>query len=155
MTGVDELMSRFRLASREVFNQFFRIPDPYDNNGWLFEERFSEVEAVLFRKLVTEQASLSETKYGCPQTEILVELRGGESCPILINRVIDSGYWDHPVLKVTKDARLMFVKFFDWDQLDYRDNGYVRVQIVRWPSVPGAVGKHALIECHYVRFVKS
>jgi len=34
---LDELINRFRLAGRELFNQFFRIPQPYENNGWLLD----------------------------------------------------------------------------------------------------------------------
>ena len=152
---VDEMMNRFRLASREVFNHFFRVPDAYDNDGWLSEERFSHVQIILFQKLVTEPASLSNVRYGDLQPEILVELRGGDSAPVMINREVDSGYWDYPLKVVTKDARLLFVNFFDWDQLDYRDNRYVRLQIDHWPSHPEAAGKHALIESHYVRFTKA
>ena len=152
--NIDEMMNRFRLASREVFNHFFRVSDPYNNDGWSFEERFSEVQAVLFKKLVTEPASLSDKGYGYLQPEILVELRS-ESAPIMLNREVDSGYWDHPIKEVTKDARLLFISFFDWDQLDYRDNRYVRVQMDRWSSHPETVGKHALIESQYVRFVKA
>lgn len=47
--------------------------------------------------------------------------------PIMFNREIQSGYWDHPLKEVTNDAKLVFVSFFDWDDLDYRDNRYVRV----------------------------
>ena len=152
--NLDEMMNRFRLASREVFNHYFRVPDPYDNNGWLFEERFSEVQVVLFQKLVAEAASLSCVRYGCLQPEILVELRA-EQTPIMINREIDSGYWDNPIKEITKDARLLFISFFDWDQLDYRDNRYVRLQIDSWPLHPETAGSHALIESHYVSFAKA
>lgn len=153
--NVDEMMNQFRLASRELFNHFFRIPDAYNNNGWLLEERFSDVQNILFQKLVTEPASLSDTTYGNLQPEILVELRSSESAPIMVNREVESGYWDYPIKEITKDARLLFVSFFDWDQLDYRDNRYVRLQIDSWPSHPEASGKQALIESQYVRFAKS
>jgi hypothetical protein len=153
--NIDEMMNQFRLASREVFNQFFRVPDPYDNDGWLLEERFSEVQAVLFQKLVTQPASLSDTRYGDLQRDLLIELRHTDMVPAMVNREVDSGYWDYPLKEVNKEARLLFVRFFDWDQLDYRDNRYVRVQIDQWPSHPEAVGKHALIESHCVRFVRA
>lgn len=153
---IDEMMNHFRLASREVFNHFFRVSDPYNNDGsWILYERFSAVQTILFHKLVTEPASLADTKYGYLQRDIVVELRNGGSAPVMINRDIDSGYWDYPTKEVAKDVRLCFVSFFDWDQLDYRDNHYVRVQIDHWPSHPEAVGKHALIESQYVRFIKA
>ena len=148
-------MNEFRLASRELFNHFFRIADPYVNNGWSLEERFTAVQAILFDKLVTEPASLPKTRYGLRQAEIVVTLRNSESVPIMINREVDSGYWDFPIREVSVEAGMSFVCFFDWDQLDYRDNRYVRVQIERWASNPETIGKHALIESHYVRFVKA
>lgn len=153
--NIDNMMARFRIASREVFNHFFRVSDPYNNDGWSFEERFSEVQAVLFKMLVTEPASLSGKEYGCHQPDILVELRGCEAVPIMFNREVDSGYWDYPIKELTKDVRLLFVSFFDWDQLDYRDNRYVRAQVDRWPAHPENIGKHALIESQYVRFAKA
>ena len=154
INNIDEMMKQFRLASRELFNHFFRVADPYNNDGWSFEKRFSEVQDVLFKKLVTEPASLSDTRYGHLQPEILVQLRGSESAPVMLNREVDSGYWDHPIKEVTKDVRLLFISFFDWDQLDYRDNRYVRVKVDRWSSHPETIGKHALIESQYVRFAK-
>ena len=153
--SIDEMMNQFRIASRELFNHFFRVVDPYNNDGWLFERRFSEVQATLFQKLVTEPASLSYTKYGDRQPEMFVELRQSESAPIMVNREIDSGYWDFPIKEITQEVQLCFVSFFDWDRLEYRDNRYVRVQIHRWPSRPEVVGKHCLIESQHVRFVKA
>lgn len=154
---LNELMNQFRLASRELFNHFFRVPDPYANgqHAWLMEERFRDVQAVLFQQLVAEQMSLSLAEYGNPQPNVLVEPRHGGAVPIMLNRDIDSGYWDHPVKEVGTDAHLLFVSFFDWDQLDYRDNRYVRVQVVRWSTNPDVGGKHGLIESHYVRFAKG
>ena len=151
---IDEMMNQFRIASRELFNHFFRVANPYDNDGWLFERRFSEVQAALFQNLVAEPALSSDTRYGNLQVEISVELRQSEFAPIMINRDIDSGYWDFPLKEITKGAQLFFVSFFDWNQLDYRDNRYVRAQINHWPSHTEVVGKHCLIESQHVRFVK-
>jgi hypothetical protein len=153
--NLDEMMNQFRIASRELFNHYFRIPEPYINDGWVFEKRFADIEALLFEKLVSEPAALSRAGYRNPQTEILVELRAGSFAPISLNRDVDSGYWDYPVKEVAKDVRLVFISFFDWDQLAYRDNRYVRCRVEDWPTHPAAVGKHALIESQHVRFVKA
>jgi hypothetical protein len=37
-------------TSRELFNQFFHVSEPYNNDGWTPEERFREVETMLFQK---------------------------------------------------------------------------------------------------------
>jgi hypothetical protein len=152
---IDNLVNRFRLASRDLFNVYFHVNDPYKNDGWSAAERFSEVEVVLFEKLVLEAGHLSNVKYGTLHPEIQVALRGTDHAPIMLNRDVDSGYWDYPVKEVTQDAKLLFVRFFDWDQLDYRDNRYVRVRVDQWPSHPETVGKHALINSQSVRFEKA
>ena len=44
---LDALMNRFRLASRKLFNHFFRIDDPYNNkDAWTFE--FRNIEFIPF-----------------------------------------------------------------------------------------------------------
>jgi hypothetical protein len=153
---IDGMMDRFRLASREVFNQYFRASDPYGDEGWKLAERFSSVQSLLFQKLVAEPASLGTISYGDLQPEILVDLRPNlESVPALINREIKSGYWDYPVKEIPKGSKLSFVSFFDWDQLDYRDNQYVKVQVEHLPSHPEVNGKQALIESRHVVFIRT
>jgi hypothetical protein len=153
---VDDLVNKFRLASRELFNHFFRVPNPYDGDeGWEMRERFLAVQSVLFQKLVTEPAGLPSIKYGDPQTNITVKIRVNENVPVMLNREISSGYWDHPVKEATQEASFCFLAFFDWDQLGYQDNRHVRVRVDRWPSHPEVIGKHALIDCQYIRFVKT
>ena len=153
--SLDEMVSQYRLASRELFNNYFRVSNPYrhENNGWLLDERFVEIEEILFKKLVIEPASIDDVKYGNIQPNIQVELRNSNFAPIMLNREIDSGYWDYPIEEVTKDVRLLFLIFFDWNRLDYRDNQYVRVEVSDWPLHPETIGKHALIEFQYVKFV--
>jgi hypothetical protein len=151
---LDESLDRFRIASRELFNHYFRATDRDARVGWTLAERFSEVEAVLFQKLVTEPFQLPNIRYGEPISAIHVRPTTDRT-PIMLNREIDSGYWDFPLETVTREADLAFVRYFDWDQLAYRDNQYVRVRVEAWPSHPEAVGKYALIETQYVEFGKA
>ncbi len=165
---LNEMMNRFRVASRELFNHFFHVsgatgeaagapPNASGAEGgdaWDFEMRFSHVEEVLFEKMVCEPARLTHVGYGSVQPEIVVEL-DSDFCPIMLNREVNSGNWDFPLREVTRDARMVFLRFFDWDILAYRDNRYVRVRVEHWPSHPEAVGKQALIESQYVHFVRA
>ncbi len=82
----DELMSRFRLASRDLFNHFFHTHDPWKNSdlAWTMESRFTAIEKMLFEKLVTEPASLPPVQYKDVQPSIRVELRGSDSAPIML-----------------------------------------------------------------------
>jgi hypothetical protein len=69
----------------------------------------------------------------------------------MINRPTDSGYWDHPIRRLGKDADLRFMNFFDWNEFDLIDQQYVRVEIVGHPTAE-LVGKHALVKNQYVDF---
>jgi hypothetical protein len=149
---IDDSISQFRLASRELFNTYFRIADPYNDDGWALAERFSQVKSVLFDQLVAAQVSLALGSYGTHQPDILVILRGVDFAPVMINREVDTGYWDNPTVEITKDAQLSFVRFFDWDVLAVRDYQYVRVRIDAWSAHPEVIGKHALMEARSVVF---
>jgi hypothetical protein len=153
---IDEAMKRFRHAGRELFNNFFRMNDPYkDHESWVLEDRFREIQVLLFQKLVLEPARVPGAEYGQLQPLIEVRIRLGDETTALVNRGVDSGYWDYPMEKISADAKLLFLSFFDWDVLDYRDNQYVRVLITDWPSQPGAIGKHALVEARSMQFYKA
>jgi hypothetical protein len=152
--SLDDLMNRFRLASRELFNNYFRVDIPSSADPWLVEERFSNVQDELFQMMVTEPASLSRIDYGQLQTDIAIELQA-DSIPWLLNREKDSGYWDAQPSEVTREAQLKFISFFDWDQLSYRDNTYVKVLVMDWPAKSSVVGRNALIEAQYVRYVRA
>ena len=151
---IDTLMNRFRLASRELFNRYFHS-STHDENAWVAEERFSLVQEQLFRAMVTEPAGVAVVPYYELQPDIGVTVRHVEVAPWLLNRETESGYWDHPKSEFDKNASLRFESFFDWDQVAYRDNLYVRVQVVAWKTHPELVGKSAQIENQYVRFVRT
>lgn len=156
MSAVNQAIEAFRLASRGLFNDYFRVPnEPYENNGWSLLERFAEVEDALFKNMVGAGFQEALAPYGRPQQFISVTLRAVDFAPIMLNRERDSGYWDHPVTEVTKDAQMTFVRFFDWDQLAVRDNRYVEVVVAAWPSKPDLVGKHGLIETQYTAYSEA
>jgi hypothetical protein len=154
---LDSLMNRFRLASRELFNQYFSVPKPYEHweYAWAQHERFVELEELLFQKLVSEPASLPDVKYGYPQPNIALTLKSGDFAPIMINCEINSGYWDFPLKEIGQDAELCFTSYFDWDSIELKDNRYLLVQIRECPSHREVEGKHALIESHYVKFLQG
>lgn len=153
---MDKLVNKFRLASRELFNGYF-LEDFLVNEDWEFYEHFDLIEEQLFMALVTITSGISEVVYGFPQPEILVIPKRESICgiPIMLNRDVDSGYWDHPMDLAKPDCIFTFVRFFDWDQKSYKDNRYVRVIVRDWPDDSILVGKHALIETHYVSYNKA
>lgn len=148
---LEELIQRFRIASRELFNNYFAVGTPGSDESWAWEERFSWVQKILFQKMVIEPGSLKDNDYGEPNPEIRVEPKNS-SVPAQINRDIQSGYWDFPLQEISNAADLSFVEFFDWSQVEYRHNKYVIVRIESWPAHPEVHGKHALIEADYLDF---
>ena len=81
-------------------------------------------------------------------------MAGDFDAPAMINRDIDSGYWDYPVQRLEKEAVLGFVSFFDWNEADLLDHQYVRVQILGH-STRELIGKSALLEVQYVTFAAA
>jgi len=92
---VDDLVNRFRLASRELRNHWFHPPD-WDQSEWEVVEGFDEVERLLFETLVLWPAGVQRVDYGRPNPDTIVVPR--TPAPIMINRDrgAESGYWDHP-----------------------------------------------------------
>jgi len=152
LLDIDSSIREFRIASRELFNGYFRIDNPYNNEGWDGRDRFSRLESTLFDALVGQPHDLTPGAYGTASGEVLVKLRDLDAAPAQINRLVDSGYWDHPITQIDSSVVLFFIRFFDWDQLDYRDNRFVRARVQEWPSQTNAVGKHVLLETQHVRF---
>jgi len=58
-----------------------------------------------------------------------------------------TGYWDDPVNLVKPgQAELIFIAYFDWNQMDYIDLRYYRVKIASFDAHSELVGREALIE---------
>lgn len=144
-------MSLFRLASRDLFNNFFRHSC---EDLALIDEGFKEVQNLLFRKLVIQPFALPDIEYGDENEEISVNILGWLA-PAMINRERNSGYWDYPIKEITQDAKLCFVGFFDFSTIRLLDHQFVEVCIRNWPAYPELVGKRTLIEYRYVQFSLS
>ena len=152
---LDLLLNRFRLASRDLFNQHYLAAPSSDFGEALRAWKcFEPVEEALVsdacgsaRKSIADK--IRSSKFG--------NRRGhaqSDSPPIMINREHgkDHGYWDLPVSRVEKTALMKFVKFFDFDLRRPCDHQYVHVEISDWPSEQRTVGRRALIENQYVSF---
>jgi len=143
-------MQRFRLASRDLWNHYF-LPTvaswpPSDEQCY-----FAAVEESLFLNMVLYPVGLPEARYRDLNTMIRVVIESDYGVPAMINRGVDSGYWDHPICRLGKEADLRFVSYFDWNEFEVIDHQYVRVQIHGHPD-PSLVGKHALVEFQYATF---
>jgi len=154
--NMDVMMSSFRLASRDLFNNYFHklMVEKRENGNEKFpiHENFVKVQNILFDTLVLNPAMIGNISYGDLQPNIRVELRYGSHAPVLINRELRSGYWDHPIKEINDSANMLFMSFFDWNKDDFIDNQYVVAQIDNWFEYPSMKGKCVLIENRYVKF---
>jgi hypothetical protein len=151
---MDRSINKFRLASREIFNTYFRDSSSEYEAEWEYFENIQFIEESLFKALVVVPNKIVDVVYGRPQIEILVKSAIETSIPLMLNREVDCGYWDHPVTVAVPNASFTFVKFFDWDQMGYMDNRYARVIVREWPERQDLIGKHALIETQYITYEK-
>lgn len=153
---INQAMSKFRLANRELFNNYFYelydTQNMLNNQNWTLDDSISRVNAALFKTMVTERFCCDVVEYGQANPHIRIKLHHNQTVPININRETDSGYWDFPIEDARPDALLSFVCFFDWDEANKRKNQYVRVKIEEWPEQPELTGKDALIEARYVEY---
>lgn len=151
---LDACMDEFICASRGLFNTYFREASPWEDphRAWDRRDLYKLVEAPLFRTLVTVRCELPEVPYGSPQVSIGVCGRHDNELPAMINRGIDSGYWDFPLELLPLGVRLHFLSFFDWANIERMDHGYVRAIIDTSNDIPELLGKHCLIKTHDVRF---
>jgi hypothetical protein len=104
---MDRSLNKFRLASRELFNSYFLERLSNDTAGWEYLEYFDIVVENLFLALVTVPNKLSEVTYGQPQPEIVVKPNGNSGAPLMLNRDVDSGYWDHRFRPPTQFSLLL------------------------------------------------
>ena len=145
-------INKFRIASREVFNHYFRREDPYENDGWDLEERFRRLQDVMWMEIVIAEGVGQDLSYGLTNRGIVVVPTSSVRTPIMISD--GPGSRAHPVVFAPPESRFAFMEYFDWDQLAYRDNQYTRLQITEWPGELNAdlVGREALIEAQYVTY---
>lgn len=148
-----QLMEHFRIASRDIYNQYFRLSDPARMEDWDCWKAFSEVEDILFKKLVTQRLGLSDVEYGVVYPSIVVSPIC-DSVPWMLNRKtnVSHGYWDHEISRFERAAIAEFVHFFDFDEQAYRDNRYVMIFVRNFPEKPEAQGRFALVESNHVKY---
>jgi hypothetical protein len=148
--SIHDRLVTFRLASRQLFNGFFRHSIK-SAAALEDEERFGNVEDELFSMLVSDPEGIANTTYHEPQHEILIKFQAGiRSKRWLVNR---ASSWGEEICP--DDAELHFEAFFDWDQMGVKDYQYVRVWVADCPSQIPLVGMEALVEFQDVEFVRK
>jgi hypothetical protein len=151
MQDISDVFDHYRLSARAIWNTAF-WPDP-DFRNWDSIDQFHEIERLLFRDLV-----LAKVDRDWPLCDLFVNAipffqivpSHMHGTPIMIQKPrpeAPTGYWDDPVnLIKPKEAELLFIAHFDWNEMDHIDLRYYRVKIVSFDAHPELVGREALIE---------
>ncbi|TRD13894.1 hypothetical protein FEV53_19190 [Palleronia caenipelagi] len=151
--NITPLLDRFRLASRELYNNHFMFPSPQELGAWDWRENFDFAENALFKAMVIYPSPLSPAEYGPKNSQILVS-PNTDTTPAFINREYGKshGYWDCPITEIDRTATLYFACFFDFDIERQMDNQYALTWIEQWPKNEGLIGRYALIEHQYLSY---
>jgi hypothetical protein len=167
MRDVTDILQSYRECVRHLWNANYLNLLPNTQDQWGLRDNFDDACSILFGALVVDRIGLSSAHDAAhllspnrrPSPPPLAWLRvvplADCRAPILINRDItaDSGYWDHPVKRVSsQDVELRLVHWFDFDELNFRDFKYYLVRILS-SRIEGLAGRAALIESDYARVV--
>ena len=156
MRDITDLMQKHRECSRNIWNAYF-WPQAEIEDDWDLRNRFEDIHVKLFSSLVLwplEREDREPTPaYWHPLQPVpFIRVVPNNSCSILINREISSGYWDHPIKEVAAaDIDMRFIHYFDWSNIGYRDFEYLQVLIVASVAHPELNGRHGLVQPLNVR----
>jgi hypothetical protein len=151
MYEITHLMDHYRVVARSVWNTgFWCVPEL---RTWDARDGFQETKKILFTHLVVAQLPHLNRQHG-PAASLtynyrVVPLDPGP-VPIMIQqpRKDDRNwYWDYPLREIrAQDAELLFLDYFDWNEMGYLDFQYYRVRIEAFRLQPHLVGREALVE---------
>lgn len=151
MREITNLMDHYRLIARSIWNTGF-WPKPEFQN-WDSWDRFEHLKRVLFDSLIVSALMGDKCciNLGAQRERpyMVVPLAPGP-VPIMIQQPRKGDrnrYWDDPVTEVKPgDVELLFLDYFDWNEMGYLDFQYYRVRILSFPDQPHLVGREALLE---------
>jgi hypothetical protein len=124
--------------------------DAERDNDWDLSELFDEVAARLFHAIVLRKIGRDralQPDFLCPKEPLMfLRLEFGRRSDLMVNRGVNTGYWDDPLrVASSDDLDLRFVQFFDWSSLEYRDFALYRARIVASVPHPEVVGRDVLV----------
>jgi hypothetical protein len=154
MRDVTDLMDHYRVVARSTWNTAFWSQPDLQN--WDSRDHFREIRKLLFNALVIARLhaayELPDALGAFQDCSLQVVPGGSSTVPIMIERPREGDqshnrYWDDPVNEIkASDAKLVFIDYFDWNEMGYIDFQYYKVRIVSFASHPHLVGREALLE---------
>jgi hypothetical protein len=160
---ITPLIASFREAARHLWNCHY-LPTLTGKNPWDVRDSFDRVSIEMFRSMVLEDLEMESVSLApawsddpTPIPGLFVTSSSISGVPIMINREQSksSGYWDHPKKQLDpNDAILLLARFFDFDEIGFRDFRYLQVFIIS-ATDPDLAGRWALLDFNYARLSVS
>jgi hypothetical protein len=131
-------------------------------DNWDLLDSFKRIEQELFDSIVLVPAIPDDQEefnytlgFPCPMIKIIPAQNRKWDIPVEINRTKGetSGYWDHPVTRISSPAEILFVNFFDWNSYGFIDMSRIMAEIKNYPANPNLVGHRLIVELMYVDIV--
>ena len=150
MKDVTSLFETYRECVRHLWNAYYRAAaESESKQDWDLRDEFSVVAQGIFASLVLRPLEAMDRELApdwAPNPSILegFTIAPISECPIHINRDLSRcGYWDYPLERVRpEEVELAFLRFFDFDQLDFRDFRYYEVLIQASEPYPDTGQSH-------------
>ncbi len=151
MKDVSGIFDHYRMSARAIWNTAF-WPD-HDFRNWDSIDQFHQIEKLLFQELVLAKVDRNwplQDLFGKAISFFQIVPSLVHGTPIMIQNPrpgAPTGYWDDPVKLVKpEEAEMLFIAYFDWNEMDYIDLRYYRVKITSFDTHPEVVGREALID---------
>lgn len=142
----------FRECGRDLWNLYLRDSQREEYLSrlcWQFDKILRELFQIILLDPCEVSCEVEYVKGGLEDfPEIFcVEIPNLNSDSIYISRERGHcGYWDFDLKGVSLEGiELVFIDFFDFEQIEWREFQYLRVNIVGFPAAPECIGRQALI----------
>jgi hypothetical protein len=156
VNDVTEILNSYRDCARALWNGYLRPSADFDR-----VDAFAGICELLFAELVLRRLQKTDQtrKSSSEPYSFLHVVPTADLVPIMIHRprsTDQNRYWDDSVDQVPQSSTsLLYIDYFDWDQMGYIDFEYYRVKIARFDTQPQVVGREALVKVHHAKILVS
>ena len=141
---LNKRMSDFRLASRELYNQYFFSQD--DERASEAEERYTILLEYLFQYMVLEPEKIKGPEYFENNNYLIVSFKPRTCGYYLIEVEKSQGNWSIEKIPCFHEPPQMYFQcYFDWRDIEIKDNKYVKGVLLSCVGAEHLIGK----ECHF------
>ena len=160
MIEITPVINQYRECVRHLYNTYFlKEVSEGEDIDWDLKDLYNNIASQLFDAVVLYPRDISNAKLTPDHIVPKVPLAFLQIMPsdhaaamVLINREIDSGYWDEKATdQELCDSRMSFLGFFDFDSSGFMEMNYYLVLIESAPNRPDLAGRQALIPVQYAK----